>query len=118
MGRKRYLTCYWYLSAVGCASDPHRARPAVLLHKHYLIEHRLFGHVSRACHGVTFHSVDIARQFIAMTKTARGLKVTVDVLSGVYVKGKKVAVDFHKNMRIIFDEHLPRWQHRASPAVR
>ena len=49
-------------------------------------------------------------------KTTTGLKVTVEVLGGVYVKGKKVAADFIENMRIIFDEHLFRWNYRAVPA--
>lgn len=84
--------------------------------KHNPIEHRLFAHVTRACQGVTFHTVDIARQFMAKAKTATGLKVTAEVLGGVYVKGKKVAADFLENMRIVFDEHLPRWNYRAVPA--
>lgn len=84
--------------------------------KHNPIEHRLFAHVTRACQGVTFHSVAIARKFMAMTNTTTGLKVTVDVLGGVYVKGKKVAADFLENMRIVFDAHLPRWNYLATPA--
>ena len=58
----------------------------------------------------------IAKKFIAMAKTTTGLKVTVDVLNGVYVTGKKVAVDFLENMRIVFDEDLPRWNYRATPS--
>ena len=83
--------------------------------KHNPIEHRLFAHVTRACQGVVFHSVAIAKKFIAMTKTTTGLKVTVEVLGGVYVTGKKVASDFLANMRIIFDKDLPRWNYRAIP---
>ncbi|MBC7379653.1 MAG: hypothetical protein H7346_19745 [Burkholderiaceae bacterium] len=81
------------------------------------MEHRLFAHVTRACLGVTFHSVAIARKFMAMamTNTTTGLKVTVDVLDAVYVKGKKVAADFLANMRIFFDEHLPCWNYLATP---
>lgn len=85
--------------------------------KHNPIEHRLFAHVTRACQGVVFHTVAIAQKFIAMTKTTTGLKVTVDILTGVYVTGKKVAADFLKNMRIVFDDDLPRWNYRAIPAV-
>jgi len=85
--------------------------------KHNPIEHRLFAHVTRACQGVVFHTVAIAKKFIAMTKTTTGLKVTVDALDGVYVTGKKVAADFLKNIRIAFDSHLPRWNYRAIPAV-
>lgn len=84
--------------------------------KHNPIEHRLFAHVTRACQGVTFHTVDIARQFMARAKTSTGLKVTVDVLGGIYVKGKKAAADFVANMPIVFDAHLPRWNYRAIPA--
>jgi hypothetical protein len=84
--------------------------------KHNPIEHRLFAHVTRACQGVVFHTVEIARKFIAMTKTTKGLKVTVDILSGVYVSGKKVAADFKETMRIVFDEDLSHWNYRAIPA--
>jgi hypothetical protein len=33
--------------------------------KHNPIERRLFAHVTRACQGVTFHTLDIARQFMS-----------------------------------------------------
>ena len=52
---------------------------------------------------------------MALAKTTTGLKVSDGVLSGVYVTGKKVASDFLANMRIIFDEDLPRWNYRATP---
>ena len=80
------------------------------------IEHRLFALVTRVCQGVTFHTLYIARQFMSKAKTSTGLKVTAEVLGGVYVKGKKVAADFLVNMRSVFDEHLPRWNYRAVPA--
>ena len=85
--------------------------------KHNPIEHRLFAHVTRACQGVTFHTVEIARQFMAKAKTSTGLKVTVEVLGGVYAKGKKVAAAFLEKMPIVFDAHLPRWNYRAVPAT-
>jgi hypothetical protein len=83
--------------------------------KHNPIEHRLFPHVTRACQGVIFHSVAIARNFMAKAKTSTGLKVTVDVLTGIYATGKKCAVGFLENMSIAFDEYLPRWNYRAEP---
>jgi hypothetical protein len=83
--------------------------------KHNPIEHRLFPHVTRACQGVVFHSLDIVKQFMGKASTKTGLKVLVDVLSGVYQTGKKCAADFLKNMTISFDEHLPRWNYRAIP---
>ena len=83
--------------------------------KHNLIEHRLFPHITRACQGVVFHSVAIAKHFMEKAKTPQGLKVTVDILSGVYLTGKKCATDFLENMRILFDDFLPRWNYRAVP---
>jgi hypothetical protein len=83
--------------------------------KHNPIEHRMFPHITRACQGVVFHSVAIAKQFMEKAKTTTGLKVTVDILTGIYTIGKKCAANFLKNIRIIFDEHLPRWNYRAIP---
>ena len=83
--------------------------------KHNPIEHRLFPHITRACQGVVFHSVAIAQQFMEKARTSTGLKVTVAILTGVYETGKKCAADFLDTMRIVFDEHLPRWNYRAIP---
>lgn len=83
--------------------------------KYNPIEHRLFSHITRACQGVVFHSVAIAKQFMEQAKTCTGLKVTVDILTGVYATGKKCAENFLENMRIIFDDYLPRWNYRAIP---
>jgi hypothetical protein len=48
-------------------------------------------------------------------KTRTGIKVTVDILTGVYATGKKCAADFLETMPIVFDDHLPRWNYRAIP---
>jgi hypothetical protein len=84
--------------------------------KHNPIEHRLFAHVTRACQGVVFHSLDIVKQFMAKTKTNKGLTVTVDILKGVYETGKKCAADFLENMNIQFDDYLPKWNYQAMGA--
>ncbi len=86
--------------------------------KHNPIEHRLFPHITRACQGVVFHTVDIAKQFMEKTKTTTGLKVMVSILAGFYETGKKCASDFIENMRIAFDDFLPRWNYRALPQGR
>lgn len=85
--------------------------------KHNPIEHRLFAHVTRACQGVVFHSIAIAKAFMAMAKTSTGLTVTVEVLTGVYATGKKCAADFLEKMTIVFDEYLQRWNYRALPVA-
>jgi hypothetical protein len=85
--------------------------------KHNPIEHRVFPHVTRACQGVIFHTMDIAQHCIERTKTTTGLGVTVRILDKVYETGRKYAADFKQNMKIIFDDHLPKWNYRAVPEV-
>lgn len=84
--------------------------------KHNPIEHRLFPHVTRACQGVLFTSVELVKQLILKTKTSKGLKVFVDIMEQVYQTGRKVAEDFKQNMRIAFDDFLPAWNYTAIPA--
>lgn len=83
--------------------------------KHNPIEHRLFPHITRACQGVVFHSIEIAKQLMERAKTTTGLKVTVAILEGIYQTGKTCAADFMQNMTIVFDDFLPRWNYRALP---
>jgi hypothetical protein len=56
----------------------------------------LFAHVTRACQGVVFHSIAIAKKFMEKAKTNKGLKVTVDILTGVYETRKNVPPIFLK----------------------
>lgn len=67
--------------------------------KHNPIEHRLFSHVTSACQGVVFHTVEIAKQFMEKAKTTTGLKVTVEILNGIYENGKKCSTGFIENLR-------------------
>ncbi len=83
--------------------------------KHNPMEHRVFPHVTRACQGVVFHTVDVARQFIGRAATGAGLRVTVGILDKVYATGRKYAAGFRTSMAIVFDDHLPKWNYRAPP---
>jgi hypothetical protein len=83
--------------------------------KHNPIEHQVFPHLTRACQGVIFHTVDIARQFIERTHTTTGLQVTVRMLDTVYQPGRKYTADFKQNLKIVFDDYLPKWNYRAVP---
>jgi len=86
--------------------------------KHNPIEHRVFPHVTRACQGVIFHTVAIARQFIERAKTNAGLRVTVGLLDKVYATGRRCAAGFKQCMTIAFDAHLPKWNYRAVPQAK
>jgi len=83
--------------------------------KHNPIEHKVFTHMTRACQGVIFHMVEIAKQFIERTKTATGLRGTVSILDKVYATGRKYAEGLKENLPIVFDDHLPKWNYRAVP---
>ncbi len=83
--------------------------------KYNPIEHRLFPHVTRACQGVIFTSVELVKELMEKTHTETGLKTFVHIIDKVYQTGRAVAQDFKENMRIVFDECLPQWNYRAVP---
>jgi Rhodopirellula transposase DDE domain len=84
--------------------------------KYNPIEPRLFPHVTRACQGVIFESVGLVKELMEKTRTNRGLRVTVDILDKMYQTGRKYAEGFKENMKIRFDEILPKWNYRAVPS--
>jgi len=83
--------------------------------KYNPIEHRLFPHLTRACRGVIFHTLETVKHYMTKAETTTGLKVTVGVLEKVYETGKKCSAGFKKNMKIVFDSLLPKWNYRANP---
>ena len=83
--------------------------------KHNPIEHRFFPHVTRACQGVIFTSIELVKELMEKTNTTTGLKAFVLIIDKVYETGRKVAADFKDNMRIVFDDFLPQWNYRAIP---
>lgn len=85
--------------------------------KYNPIEHRLFPHLTRACQGVIFHSLDLVKELMATAKTSKGLRVTVDIIDKVYQTGRKCAESFKEKMPIVFDAVLPKWNYRAVPGT-
>jgi Rhodopirellula transposase DDE domain len=83
--------------------------------KYNPIEHRLFPHVTRACRGVIFRTLETVRHYMAKAGTATGLEVEVRILEKVYETGRKCTAGFKEAMRIVFDEVLPKWNYRAVP---
>lgn len=80
------------------------------------IEHRFFPHVTRACQGVIFTTIELIQSKMAETRTETGLRATVEVLHGDYPVGEKVPQGYKSSMRIVFDEDLSAWNYRAVPA--
>jgi diadenosine tetraphosphate (Ap4A) HIT family hydrolase len=83
--------------------------------KHNPIEHRLFPHITRACQGVLFKSVELVKHLMERSHTQQGLQVTVQIIDKIYQIGRKVTDEFKQNMPIQFDSHLPHWNYRAVP---
>jgi hypothetical protein len=83
--------------------------------KYNPIEHRLFPHLTRACRGVIFRTLETVRYYMSKTETATGLEVKVRILEKVYETGRKCAEGFKKEMTILFDKVLPKWNYRAVP---
>jgi transposase len=85
--------------------------------KYNPIEHRLFPHVTRACQGVIFTSIELVKELMENTRTSTGLKAFVHIIDKAYETGRKVVADFKQNMRILFDDFLPGWNYCAIPLV-
>ncbi len=83
--------------------------------KYNPIEHRLFPHITRACQGVVFISVELVKELMERTSTKTGLRVTVDIIREAYTTGEKAPSGFKEQMTIAFDDELPKWNYRAIP---
>jgi hypothetical protein len=71
------------------------------------IGHCLVPHISPLCQGLIFESVQIVKDLMATATTLTGLKLLTTILYNTYQTGRKVAVDFKSNLKIVFDQFLP-----------
>ncbi len=83
--------------------------------KYNPIEHRLFPHLTRACCGVIFRTLETVGYYMSKAETTTGLTVEVRILEKVYETGRKYAAGFKEAMKIVFDKVLPKWNYRAVP---
>jgi Rhodopirellula transposase DDE domain len=83
--------------------------------KYNPIEHRLFCHLTRACLGVIFTSVELVKRLMEKAQTRTGLRVVADVLDTVYPTGRKVAEEVKKSLNLVHDDFLPKWNYRILP---
>ncbi len=61
--------------------------------KYNPIEHRVFPHLTRACQGIVFKSVEQVQHYMAKATTRTGLTVTVNILDKIYEKGARSPKD-------------------------
>ncbi len=75
----------------------------------------MFPHVTKACEGVIYENHEHVKALMEKTATKKGLTVEVDIIRKEYKTGRKPDQDLIKNTKIVFDEHLPRWNYTAIP---
>ena len=83
--------------------------------KYNPIEHRLFPHITRNCQGIIFKTIDLVNNLMEQTTTSKGLNVVSRILDKTFETGRKVAKGFKENMKIKFDDFLPKWNYVAVP---
>jgi hypothetical protein len=55
---------------------------------------------------------------MATATTQTGLKLLTTILYNTYQTGRRnMAVDFKSNLKIVFDEFLPQWNHTPKPEL-
>jgi len=79
------------------------------------IERRFFPHVTRACQGMLFDTLDTVARLMRKSSTTTGLRTTVNIIHRAYEIGRKVADSFKATMAIAFDDLLPTWNYVAKP---
>lgn len=83
--------------------------------KYNPIEHRLFPHITRACRGAIFRSLEFVRELMLGTHTETGLDVTVEILKNLYETGRKVSQQLRDSLQVVWDEQLPKWNYKLMP---
>lgn len=83
--------------------------------KYNPIERRLFPHITRACTGMLFDTLDTVIALMRKASTTTGLTTTVNVIRRCYETGRKATEEIKQNLNILFDDLLPKWNYRATP---
>lgn len=87
--------------------------------KYNPIERRFFPHVSRACTGMLFDTLERAVELMRKASTSTGLKTTVNVINKLYETGRN-ATDAIKDIvraTVKFHDLLPNWNYSFKPQI-
>jgi hypothetical protein len=87
--------------------------------KYNLIERRFFPHVSRACTGMLFDTLERAVELMRKATTSTGLKTTVNVIKRIYQTGRNATDAMKETIRatVRFHELLPKWNYTLTPKI-
>jgi hypothetical protein len=81
--------------------------------KYNPIEHRMFCHVTRSMQAVILRTIQVARDFIARTSTAFGLRVIAEIAKHTYEKGRQATSAFLNHNPIEYNKFLPQLNYTA-----
>lgn len=83
------------------------------------IERRFFPHVSRACTGMLFDTLQRAVELMRKATTATGLKTTVHVIKRIYETGRNATAAMKDVIQktVQFHELLPKWNYTITPQL-
>lgn len=59
----------------------------------------------------------MAKNFMQNATTRKGLKVFVSISHSIYEAGDSYSKAFRENMKIVFDDYLPKWNYTAVPST-
>lgn len=87
--------------------------------KYNPIERRFFPHVSRACTGMLFDTLDRAAALMKKASTSTGLQTTVNVIKRLYETGRTATEAIKQTIRqtLTFHNLLPKWNYTITPQV-
>jgi hypothetical protein len=60
----------------------------------------------------------VVKSLVDKTSTSTGLKVFSTIKDKVYATARKVSETFKKNMKIVFDNYLGKWNYTAVPKTK
>ncbi len=85
--------------------------------KYNPIERRFFPHVTRACTGMLFDTLDRAVDLMRKASTSTGLRTTVNVIRRIYETGSNATDDMKDQIRsnVRFHKLLPKWNYTIVP---
>lgn len=65
-----------------------------------------------------FDTIETVIRLMRRAATATGLRTTANVIKRYYEKGRKATEDMKQQLRIQYDEVLPKWNYTALPKNR
>ncbi len=86
--------------------------------KYNPIERRFFPHLGRACSGMLFDTIETVVNLMRRAATSTGLRTTVNVIRRSYETGRNATDEMKQELRIKYDELLPKWNYTAEPKNR